>query len=500
MGVRVIQTLIAGCLLVLCAGASPANAAFPGQNGKIAFDNRTSPATVWTMNPDGTGQVPLRPGSQPSWSADGQALLFVQEDDIRRMPADGSSEVSLLNASGFPVCCSGVSWQTPAWSPDGTRIVASFINGEEHDNFYLELYTASAADGSNQQLIAAGQSPTWRPDGSRIAFSKHTSNGNSGPLHSVQPDGTGEQTVIEDVDQSRPDYSPDGTKIVYSTFAEGQTREIFVIGAPGSQPTRLTNNSSNDTEPVWSPDGTKIAFASDRDGNYEIYTMNADGTNQTRRTNNPGHEFHPSWQPTFGSGYPRPKGATPVRVSLVPAYRQCTSPDRTHGPPLAFGSCSAPVQESGELTVGDAPANMSGFVRYETVLGNPATPADEADIGLRVQITDVRAQGTLADYAGEVEAQATARLTDRTASAGDPATATNILFPLTTPCTPIADPAAGSTCSLTTTLDTLIPGAIEEGQRSVMQLSQVQVIDGGADGDTGTAPNTIFLRQGIFVP
>ena len=494
------RTLIAAATLALLAWVPSANAAFPGQNGKIAFDNRTDPATVWTMNPDGTVQVPLRPGTQPSWSADGQALLFVQEADIRRMPADGSSEVSLLNASGFFPCCSGFWWQTPAWSPDGTRIVASFINGEEHDNFYLELYTASAADGSNRQLIAAGEYPTWSPDGSRIAFSKHTGNGNAGPLHSVRPDGTSEVTIIEDVDDSVPDYSPDGTKIVYSAWAGTQTRQIFVIGAPGSQPTRLTNNSSNDIQPVWSPDGTKIAFASDRDGNYEIYTMNADGTNQTRRTNNPGHEFHPNWQPTFGSGYPRPKGATPVRVSLVPAYRQCTSPDRTHGAPLAFGSCSAPGQESGELTVGDAPANMSGFVRYETALGNPSTPADEADIGLRVQITDVREQGTLADYAGEVEAQATARLTDRTASAGDPATATNILFPLTTQCTPTPDPNSGSTCSLTTTLDTLIPGAIEEGQRTVLQLSQVHVIDGGPDGDTGTAPNTVFLRQGVFVP
>ena len=32
-------------------------------------------------------------------------------------------------------------------------------------------------------------------------------------------------------------------------------------------------------------------------------------------------------------GYPRPAGATPMRASLVPAYNQCTSPNRTHGPP-----------------------------------------------------------------------------------------------------------------------------------------------------------------------
>ena len=56
-----------------------------------------------------------------------------------------------------------------------------------------------------------------------------------------------------------------------------------------------------------------------------------------------------------------------------------------------------------------------------------------------MQITDVREQGTLADYAGEVEARANARLTDRNGSGTDPATTTNILFPLHTQCTPTAD-------------------------------------------------------------
>ena len=56
---------------------------------------------------------------------------------------------------------------------------------------------------------------------------------------------------------------------------------------------------------------------------------------------------------------------------------------------------------------------MSGFVLYGAVVGDPHTPADEADIALRATITDVRVKGTLDDYAGAVQAQAIARLTDR---------------------------------------------------------------------------------------
>ena len=36
------------------------------------------------------------------------------------------------------------------------------------------------------------------------------------------------------------------------------------------------------------------------------------------------------------AGYPRPTGAAPMRLSLVPAYSQCTAPNRMHGPPLAL--------------------------------------------------------------------------------------------------------------------------------------------------------------------
>ena len=48
------------------------------------------------------------------------------------------------------------------------------------------------------------------------------------------------------------------------------------------------------------------------------------------------------------AGYPRPKSASPVHVSLVPAFRQCTTPDRMHGPPLAFASCASPDADVGQ--------------------------------------------------------------------------------------------------------------------------------------------------------
>src|SRR5204863_2155557 len=58
--------------------------------------------------------------------------------------------------------------------------------------------------------------------------------------------------------------------------------------------------------------------------------------------------------------YVRPRGATHVQVALVPAFRQCVTPDRSHGAPLAFGACGPPVQVSSNLTVG-TPDSNGGF-------------------------------------------------------------------------------------------------------------------------------------------
>src|SRR5205823_6685358 len=43
--------------------------------------------------------------------------------------------------------------------------------------------------------------------------------------------------------------------------------------------------------------------------------------------------------------YARPRGATPIHAPLVPAYAPCTSANRSHGAPLASGSC-APDRKS----------------------------------------------------------------------------------------------------------------------------------------------------------
>jgi hypothetical protein len=44
---------------------------------------------------------------------------------------------------------------------------------------------------------------------------------------------------------------------------------------------------------------------------------NADGTGLTPMTSGSPPDFEPDWQPIPINSYPRPRGATPLRLSLV---------------------------------------------------------------------------------------------------------------------------------------------------------------------------------------
>jgi hypothetical protein len=194
-------------------------------------------------------------------------------------------------------------------------------------------------------------------------------------------------------------------------------------------------------------------------------------------------------------------------TALVPAYKSCSAPNRSHGAPLAFPSCNPPDPQSQFLTVGTPDSNGKaaqsiGSVRFGVIRGDPATSEDEADVRIAVSLTDVRREADLDDYTGELEADSTLRITDRqNGAAGDePATVSDLALPVTVPCAGTADTTVGATCAITTTVDSVLPGTVSEGKRAIWQLGQIEVFDGGSDGLASTEDNTVFARQGIFVP
>ena len=204
----------------------------------------------------------------------------------------------------------------------------------------------------------------------------------------------------------------------------------------------------------------------------------------------------------------------------MPAFEPCTAPDRTHGPPLSFGSCSSPDKISPNVTVGTpdangAPARSDSSVHIRVAPGAPGLPSD-TQVWINMTMTDVRCDGSTtcgnantsggADYTGELELRFAFQGTDKYNGPGhnESATMTDYTFHMPEPCNQTADPSIGSQCGrLNFSMDAIVPGIVLnlEGKRAMWQLGQIQVYDGGADsdGDT-TGDNTLFAVQGLFIP
>jgi hypothetical protein len=241
----------------------------------------------------------------------------------------------------------------------------------------------------------------------------------------------------------------------------------------------------------------KVAAGPNVDVNGVAVWTRSDGTNLRVQ----------SARRTDVTGFPRPKGATPTRVALVPAFNACGVGNRAHGPPLAFPSCNPPVQSSSVLTSGapdvnGAPANFSGFVRLKVITGNTATETDEADVNLVLSLADVRNRPTLTDYVGNVYAQSILTITDQSNADEVPATGTTqpIPYRFTAACVSTISATTGSTCNVNTTADAIVPGTVIENRRAVWQLGQIEVKDLGPNAIQGDGDDGTFVRQGVFAP
>ncbi len=272
---------------------------------KIAFtSNRAGNFELYVMNANGSNVTRLTtsPDSydwEPSWSADGSKIAFTRdgpgEQAIYTVPAIGGTPTLLLDGA-----------HGPAYSPDGTRLAYGDMEADDESG---EIYVLTLATMAKQQITwntLADADPEWSPDGTMVAVSRFESAGEglvNMEVWVVEANGFNEAKLVGP-EAMYPGWSPDQTKIAYSGY-DGANWDIYVTGSsPGGTSTRLTTAPGVDSEPEWQPVvpeplGTEglIAFTSTRDGNPEIYVMNPDGTAQTRLTTNTAIDDYPAISP-----------------------------------------------------------------------------------------------------------------------------------------------------------------------------------------------------------
>jgi hypothetical protein len=492
---RIAFVVLAVLLSSIVLAVPPADATFPGANGKIAFYSvRTGRFEVYVVNSDGTGETQLtttafpRGSHSPTWSPDGAHIAYTSSQsgpfDVWVMNPDGTGKTNLTAGLGGDQLM-------PAWSPDGSKIV--FRNNLPGPSFGVEVWTMNA-DGTGAALLchACGANPglfSWSPDGTKIAFQTSATADSSDFIAMIDSDGTDYHQLCC-LGYHSPEWSPSGTYVLVWNGA-GESR----VNPDG---TGLQQIAPNYAEGAPSPDGSRIA-AVRGSTNDDVWTIDNNGQDPVQLTTDPTNDLEPDWQPIL-VGYPRPKGAGTIHAALVPAYQPCASPNRVHAAPLNYGSCNPPALRSTQLTLGTPDANgqsaqSNSSLRIGVVAGNPSTPADEAEANLRTTITDVRLAAGLADYIGSLEMRVPLQITDRSNTpypgGPGPGTVQTFTFTWSVPCAATADPAVGASCVLNTTADALAPGSVLEGRRAIWQTDQVEVRDAGGDP---------FLRQGVFLP
>jgi TolB protein len=285
----------------------PAQAAYPGRNGRIAFGDNAgqTPTTpeIYSVRPDGTGLRQVTHNHKfdacAAYSPDGKRIAYCTGSlaagdrhlDIAVMRADGRHKRLVTRMGGFS--------SFPDFAPDGRWLV---FNHDEADGS-ADLWVISLKGRHLQRLT---QTPdvselfaAWSPDGSKIAFMRGTPGGTAQVWLREVWSGRERQLTFDNANKEQlPEWSPDSRHIAYNRIVNDQG-DIWVMNANGSRQRPLTAGPADEGGPAWSPDGRKIAFVRSLPGrNRQLWTANAvDGGNQKILFSSAGGQNVPAWQP-----------------------------------------------------------------------------------------------------------------------------------------------------------------------------------------------------------
>jgi TolB protein len=259
------------------------------------------PEVLKLANADGTGKrVVLRDFgsiSDPAWSPDGRWIAFWR----LALHPNALGDIYLIRPDGTDLHLVGPGTNL-SWSPDGNRPL--FIkNPPDAEGFRYQQIFVMNPDGSGVTQLTDHRTnfaPTWSPDGDRIAFVHDTGARAEPRLWTMAPDGSDAAALTVLTRAAGLDWAPDGSSILVSGFFYIDEPEdgcdqyfgTFKLLDPddGSLIREFGEIPGTVMEPRWSPDGLRIVYTAPFDHDQHsrcggdvdlpdrVGVINADGT------------------------------------------------------------------------------------------------------------------------------------------------------------------------------------------------------------------------------
>ena len=200
----------------------------------------------------------------PSWSPDGKRIVYAQADRRKAILAHGARFAPTAEHTLYIATPNGTSIEKltkglrPSWSPDGDEIVY-VATGLDHTPLEIFDLATRTHTGLNPEELPWTISPVWSPQSGKIAFAKLNRaefNERGGltfrkaALYIMNSDGAGLQQVIDGLFAYNPAWSPQGNQLIFNNIA-AEFLQLYKIDVNGDNPTQLTHEGSN-TSPKWS--------------------------------------------------------------------------------------------------------------------------------------------------------------------------------------------------------------------------------------------------------